>query len=75
MVTPECVMFQVSTVLLGEDVPDNVLAGYTVITFAAYLLRKGADMHKANKEGLSPLKQMPFLSTLFSLMAEHEHML
>ena len=63
-----------TSVLLG-DAPDNVVAAYMIVVFAGYMLRKGADMHKTSKEGLSPIKNSPYLGTLFSLLAENEHML
>jgi len=52
-----------------------VVAAHMVIVLAGYLLRKGADMHKTNKEGFSALKVFPYLANLFPVLAENEHLL
>ena len=45
---------------------------YGIMGVAALLLRKGADIHTANRNGRSPYQILPFLGTLLTVLADFE---
>ena len=55
--------------------PDNVNKLYSPVSLLVYFLKKGADIHLDNNAGQSPLKLLPYLANLMTVLAENEQLL
>jgi ankyrin repeat protein len=58
--------------LFGKYVNESMSVMYGIMGVAALLLRKGADIHTANRNGRSPYQILPFLGTLLTVLADFE---
>lgn len=63
---------QLHKALFGKSVEDNLHPLYSTIAVAAFLLRKGADIHLKSKSGHSPYQCMPFIATLMTVLADYD---
>ena len=53
---------------------DNVNRRYFPMSLLAFFLKKGADIHIETK-GQSPIKVLPYLAELMTIVAENENSL
>lgn len=60
--------------LMGK-LPDNVNKLYSPVSLLVYFLKKGADMHIEDTSGQSPLKLLPYLANLMTVLADNEELL
>ena len=60
--------------LMGK-LSDNVSKLYSPVSLLMYFLKKGADMHIENIDGQSPLKMLPYLANLMTVLADNEQLL
>ena len=63
---------QLYKALFGKYVNESMSVMYGIMGVAALLLRKGADIHTANRNGRSPYQILPFLGTLLTVLADFE---
>ena len=54
---------------------DNVNKLYAPVSLLMYFLKKGADIHIENATGQSPLKMLPYLANMMTVLAENERLL
>lgn len=54
---------------------DNVNKLYSPVSLLVYFLKKGADIHIENAAGQSPLKMLPYLANLMTVLAENDQLL
>ena len=48
---------------------------YGIISVAALLIKKGADIHQTNNNGRSAYNFMPFIATLMTVLADYEEVM
>ena len=66
---------QLHKALFGKFLEENMYPLYATIAVTAFLLRKGADIHQANKSGRSPYQYMPFIATLMTVLADYDEIM
>ena len=67
------IYMQFHEALMGK-LADNVNRRYFPMSLLAYLLKKGADIHIETK-GQSPIRVLPYLAELMTILAENEEQL
>lgn len=55
--------------------PDNVSRLYFPMSLLAFFLKKGADIHIETNGGQSPIRVLPYLAELLTIVAENEEKL
>ena len=63
---------QLFKALFGKYHEEKPSVMHGTIAVAAFLLKKGADIHQTNKNGRSTYHYMPFVGTLMTVLADYE---